>query len=425
MKPRSKSKIPVLYMLVCIYMVFSAFNLMEDANITPLQKLSYVLLIIVPLGLIVLSVWQRNTRLEYKAFPATALYFPIGLGAALLGLSSFLADMVNPYLAIPVVVVGVAIALLGFNRLRNFRKPTTIVRIDLPEREAAKIAKRLPYERFPKFALQPDAQFGSDTVGANEPAHLLLSRDTGALDRLKEKRRLAGLLGESEKEIPAHFKDPDRCWCGALVNPIAVAVNPAVWQKMVGSSPEPIRSLETLLSPNLTGCYVLPDPERSDAGFLLLAGLMQSLGEEEGLEFMANLKKQANRLLPDPLNVKEIFDDPERIAAVGFLNDFLAGSTMKLKLMLSVPDGAAWELMAAAIPQDSPDQEQSKQFLETLLSKSGNEVFASKALMLPAHPLSQVPFGCSVPEEGGLNPDFDLAKALADREEILRRWRSR
>lgn len=422
---KKKSHIPVMYMLVAIYMTFSLFDLFEKSDISLVNKLSYVFLIIVPLGLIILAVWQRNSRKEVSAFAANARYVPIGIASALFGVGLFASNYGGPLVAVLAAAIGLVLSFLGFNRIRNLTAPKTLVSIDLPPGETAKIEKRLSYEPFMKFGLVPD-QKQLETV--NLPAgagavHLTISRDPLLFEKMSDKKLAAEQLGESPKELPAHLKDPDRRWCAVGINPITVAVNPAAWKKRLEVEAEPIRKLETLLSPNLVGSFVIPDPEKSDAGFLFLAGLVQHRGEAEGLAFLTELKKHAARMAGDPMDAREIFADPEILAAVGFLNDFLSTGYWRKALLLGVPEGASWEMARAAIPLSSPSPEQSAAFLDFLVGKAGNEVFASKALLMPTHPKALVPMGSPPVEGAAINPDFDLKKALAEKSDLLRKWR--
>ncbi len=426
MKP-NKPKFPIVYMLVCIYIVFSAFEMMDSTEISLAHKLSYAFLILVPLGLIMYSVHQRNTRIANGAFPATAVYFPLGIASFLIGIGL----MFNPLFVIPAAIIAAGFVYLGVNKIRNFRRSTTFVAVDLPQSETETLEKRLPYESFQKFQA-----VSSPTAGGASPdfhdKHVFITRNIAFLEEEKKKQQIVAELGEGPKEIPAHFKDPDRCWCGVWVNPIAAAIQPLAWKKRLGVMPEPLTSYATLLSPNLVGSFAIPDPERSAAGLAFLAGITQyyeklEVGEDEEKvdvwEILGSLKKNASKLLADPIDYAAYFSDPEKIAAVGFLHDLLAAQTLKSKYLVSVPNGAGWELSAAAIPAASPDKEQSSAFVDFITSKRGNEVLAAKARMLPTHPKALAPAGGPSIEAANLNPNFSLAQAQAERETLLRQWR--
>lgn len=417
-----KSKIPVMYMLVCIYIIFTAFDLLENSEITLQQKISYAMLILAPLALIILSVWQRNSRLENKAYAGTAVYLPFGIASALTGLGL----MFGLVYGIIGLIVGAVVAVLGINRIRNGKRPETRILVDLPPEEALAIQKRHPYENFRKAQLIPVASGNLPaTLAGSGQEHLLLTKDFLILQQLKEKKLLAEQMGESPKELPAFAKETDRLWCGIALNPVVVAVHPANWKKTMNTDPVPLKSLETLLSPNLTGSFILPNPETSKAGFILLSSLAQSLGLDEGLDLYANLRKQAAKLADDNVDIAEAFAKPSLLAVVGMLQDVLKANSRKLNLVVSVPSGSGGETLCASIPKNSPDLEQSASFLDFLAGRAGNEVFNYKALLMPTHPKALVPPGSPVLEESGFYQEYDYVKALNDRDTLIGKWREK
>lgn len=419
MKTKPKSKLPVMYMLVLIYIIFSFFNILENAEITTLQAVSYFFLIMIPLCLLIYSVWQRNVKLETSSYVGTAMCTPLILASALIGLGL----MFGIAYGVIGALVGGVIAYFGFNPIFNMRTPETRILADVSADEAAKITKRHHYEIVKKFRIFPMAGDGSNLVHGSEQAHILMTRDRDLINQLKKKGNLAELLGEGPKEIPAFIKDPDRRWCGIGLDPIVIAINPMSWKKRLENDPEPVKSLETLLSPNLTGSFVLPDPEKSRAGRLFLSGLVQHMGMEEGVTFMRDLKKQASSLYADTLDLKQCFSSPSMLAAVGQLHGFLDGGAVKMKLLLSSPDGAAWDLMMAGILKESPDPVQAEDFLEYITSKPGNERLNYKLNFMPTHPRALVPHGSPTMEQSGLNQEYDLVKAEADWPTILEMWK--
>jgi ABC-type Fe3+ transport system, periplasmic component len=408
-----------MYMLVLIYIIFSFFNILENSEISTLQAVSYCFLIMIPLCLLIYSVWQRNVRLETSSYVGTAICTPFILASALIGLGL----MFGIAYGIIGALVGAVIAYFGFNPLFNMRTPETRILADVSADEAAKITKRHHYEIVKKFRIFPMGDNESNIIHGSEQAHIVMTRDLSLINQLKKKGNLAELLSEGPKEIPAFLKDPDRRWCGIGIDPIAIAVNPLSWKKRLENDPEPVRSLETLLSPNLSGSFVLPDPEKSPAGRLFLSGLAQHMGMEEGVAFMRDLKKQASGLYSDKLDLKQCFSSPSMLAAVGQLHGFLDSGAAKLKLLLSSPDGAAWDLMMAGILRESPDPVQAEDFLEYITSKPGNERFNYKLNFMSSHPRALVPHGSPTLEQSGINREYDHAKAEADWPALLEMWK--
>ncbi|MDR0362090.1 MAG: extracellular solute-binding protein [Planctomycetota bacterium] len=396
---KKKSKLPVMYMVVCIYMVFSAFNLLEDANISWVHKISYALLILGPLGATIYSVWRRNVQLANSAYPATGWCLPAGIASALVGAALAALGAGVPgaaaIMAIAVVIAAV-IVFFGVNGLGVMRDEKAVVYFDLPPGECRKIEKRCRYERFPKFSAMPverSAVAGLLQGNAPEAAHALIISDAGLVEELKAKKLLAEQTGESRKEFPAFLKDPDNQWTGALMNPLVVAVDSVKWKKVREAEAQPLRSLETLLSPNLVGAFALPDAETSGAGRLLLESLARDLGGEEGREFYEKLRKNAGKRLADPIDYTEVFADDDVLVAVGFLHDVLPADTPRRPLVASFPDHAAWETSSLVIPRNTPNPEVSAAFAEFVSSGQGNAVLAMKTRLLPGHPKALVPPG--------------------------------
>ncbi len=408
-----------MYMLVLIYIIFSFFNILENSDVSTLQSISYLFLIVVPLCLLVYSVWQRNVRLETSTYVGTAICTPMILASALIGLGL----MFGIGYGVIGAVLGLVIAYFGFNPVFNLRNQETRLLADVNAEEAAKMTKRHRYEIVKKFRIVPMTGNDANLVHGAEQAHILMTRNHDLINQLKKKGNLAELLGEGPKEVPAFIKDPDRRWCGIGLDPIVIAVHPLSWKKRLENEPEPVKSLETLLSPNLTGAFVLPDPEKSRVGKLFLSGLVQHMGMEEGVAFMRELKKQASGLYSDTLDLKQTFSSPSMLAAVGQLHSFLDGGAAKMKLLLSSPEGTAWDVMMAGILKESPDPVQAEDFLEYITSKPGNERINYKLNFMSAHPRALVPAGSPTLEQSGLNQEFDHIKAETDWQTVLDMWK--
>ena len=422
---RKRSKLPVMYMIICIWMVFTAFDLFENPDIGLLQKLSYIFLIIGPLAFIVLSVWLGNARKESSAFSGTAFCLPAGIASALIGAGL----MAGPVFAAIAAVPALCIAGLGFNAIRNLNKPAALVYVDLPPERAKELERRYRYERFGRFktiSLPADRLSEILTAGGGEAVHAILTRDPALIIRLKEKRLLAAQFGENRKELPAFMKDPDGYWTCVNINPVAAGIDATAWKKIRGTDPSPVTSFQTLLSPNLAGAYGIPDPEKSKSGYLFLAGLVQAFGEGEGISLYKKLARRAGATFGDPISYQGVFAKAGTLAAIGLLDDLLRAGVGATPVVIGIPAGAGFEMTMAAIPVDSPDPGLSREFLEFITSREGNGTLAAKARRYPAHPKALVPPGCPPqPEEGARHSaDFDYAAAMAGREGLLARFRA-
>ncbi|MDR3211611.1 MAG: hypothetical protein LBU79_06825 [Planctomycetota bacterium] len=403
-----KNHLPVAYLLVAAYIIFSAFDLLEKQDVTLEQKLSYLFIVIVPLTLIIISVWLMNRGRAEGNFAPTAIYLPLGLASILLGVGVILG---GGWLVLG-VVVGLLLGVAGLNRLRYLFRPARQLRTSLPAAQARRLAGSLPYEYFPKIQVEN----GGPEAG-NLPAHLFLAEATGMT--------LPVLIPLQDEETSEPLPYQDSGASGAItlaINPQVVAVKAEGWKKRLGIEAGRISTLETLLSPNLRAAYVLPDPESGQEGFLLLAGLIQSLGQAEGLELFQRLAANARRLLPPAEVPPALAADPELIAGVGFLGDFLVAPG-RSGWKLSIPAGSAWTRVIGGIPADSPDPAESATLLRYLIGRRGNELLASRLGLAPVHPKALFPPGAPSAAAGGPNPAFSSQAAWDQREEILRLWR--
>jgi ABC-type Fe3+ transport system substrate-binding protein len=397
-----------MYMIICIYMVFSAFNLLEDGNISLAHKISYALLILGPLGVTVYSVWRRNVQLENGVYPATAWCLPAGIASAVAGAALALFEAGIPGATGIVAIGGViaaVVAFFGVSGLRNLRAKTTVVYFDLPGEECARIAKLFRYEPFPKvsvLSMERGRIAGLFQGNAPGAAHAAVVTDPKLVDELKRKKLLAEQTGEERKEFPAFLKDPDNLWTGVMLNPIVVAVDAAKWKKVREADAQPLHNLETLLSPNLVGAYAIPDPGKSEAGRLFRDGLLRSGGGE----LFANLLKQAGKRLADPIDYQAVFADADLLVAIGFLHDVLPANRPRQPLAISFAQGAGWEMSRLIVPKNSPDPDLSRAFAEFAATKQGNAVLALKAGLLPGHPKALVPPGSPPRAAEGLNEAF-------------------
>jgi iron(III) transport system substrate-binding protein len=93
-------------------------------------------------------------------------------------------------------------------------------------------------------------------------------------------------------DIPAEFKDPSGRWYGWSYWYNAVAVNTELIEAAGLEAPT---SWEDLLDPKWKGEIVAPDPGTSGTAYLLVATIMQLMGEEAGWEYLYALHENIDQ----------------------------------------------------------------------------------------------------------------------------------
>lgn len=235
----------------------------------------------------------------------------------------------------------------------------------------------------------------------------------------------SGLLEKVEfdraSEFAAGFKSDDNYWFSKGATVVGFIVNNDILEEVGAKKPE---SWADLTQPVFKDEIMMSSPAVSGTNYAAVAAILQTMGEEEGWEYLTALNANI------PFYTKRGSDPSTRVAAgeaaVGItyidntLDDILADGTLEVVYpkegMPYIPDGVA----AFA---NADDVEDAKLFIEWLFSSDDNlkalaDIDKKTTLLL------------ALPTVSGLTLDFDtsqlmdedLSKFGSEREATLAKW---
>lgn len=176
-----------------------------------------------------------------------------------------------------------------------------------------------------------------------------------------------------QKKIKPEFKDADGYWTGIYQGYLGFILDGRYFDE---HKLQPPTSWDDLLKPEFTGQIVMGNPGSASTGYVVVSAIVQSRGEEKGMEYLAKLNKQVKQYT-------KAGAAPARSAALGeaaigitYLHNGIRlikeGNT---NVRLSLPEeGTAYELGAVAIIKNAPDMEAAKKFVDWALTKKAQEI---------------------------------------------------
>lgn len=174
-------------------------------------------------------------------------------------------------------------------------------------------------------------------------------------------------------KIPAHFKDADGYWTGVYQGYLGFILDKRYFEE---HQLKPPTSWDDLLKPEFTGQIVMGNPGSASTGYVIVSAIVQKLGEEKGMEYLAKLDKQVKQYT-------KAGAAPARSAALGEAAIGITYLHNGIRLMkegntnveLSIPeDGTAYELGAVAIIKNAPQPKAAKKFVDWVLTKKAQEL---------------------------------------------------
>ena len=190
--------------------------------------------------------------------------------------------------------------------------------------------------------------------------------------------KLEGLIAQynspNAANIEAKYKDPDGYWVGTYIGYVGFVSNIARCKEL---GIEPPKSWADLLNPKLKGEIEMPSPVASATGYVILATVLQLMGENPGWDFMknlnANMRAYTERGSAPIANVKI----GEVAVGICFAHDAIKNQIdgFQDKLAITIPsEGTGYETGAMAILKDGPDQQAARLFYDFALTAKAQEI---------------------------------------------------
>ncbi len=230
---------------------------------------------------------------------------------------------------------------------------------------------------------------------------------------------------KGEDKLAAANKAADGKWFAATGYMGAFCVNTEVLKRK--NLPMPT-SWQDLSNPIYKGEVVMPNPVSSGTGYLQIAALLQSKGDEAGWTFLKTLDG----------NVAQYIKSGSRPCKAARAGEYAIGTSLAFAAMQSIEegyplkmvipnDGAGYELEATALMTGSKNTADAKRFLDWTLSPSAAALYTKyKAVVtIPGTPQSKAAAAAGLPKDLSkvLYP-MDFAKSALDRDTILKTWQT-
>jgi iron(III) transport system substrate-binding protein len=238
----------------------------------------------------------------------------------------------------------------------------------------------------------------------------------------------AGLLQEYKPkgadDLKPAFRDdkPPYTWTGMDAYLGVVCFNTAEAGKEKVATPS---SWKDLLDPKFKGKIVMPHPASSGTGYLMVAGWLQSMGEEAGWKFMDGLHDNIAAYLHSGSAPCVQAAKGERVAGLALDMRGASEKTKGAPIEVIIPkEGTGWEEEATAIVKGTKNLEAAKKVADWGATKAASELY-SKTYAIVAYPgVSNTPANYPADAEKGMIKN-DLAWMGANRERILAEWSKR
>ncbi len=227
------------------------------------------------------------------------------------------------------------------------------------------------------------------------------------------------------EKVDSHYKDsrkPAR-WVGIDAWMTAIAVNT---KEMEGRKLAIPHSLADLTKPEYKGLIVMPNPASSGTGFLFVAGVLQSMGEKKGWEFLDKLHENIARYLHSGSQPAKLAASGEFPIGISFdyrcLNLKAGGAPIDV---VFPKEGSGWDLEANALVKKSTMKPEAKVFLDWAISQDVMKEYGKNfgVISVPTAGVT-VPAGFPAePTKQMIKNDFGWA--AKNRDQILAEWTKR
>jgi iron(III) transport system substrate-binding protein len=225
------------------------------------------------------------------------------------------------------------------------------------------------------------------------------------------------------ERVPARFRDPENRWFAKTGYMAAFCVNNEVLKRK--NLPMPT-SWEDLLKPEFRGEVVMPNPASSGTGYLQIASILQTKGEEAGWNYLTELDK----------NIAQYIKSGSRPCNAASAGEFAVGASFALRAIKNIQEGypitmvipaegAGNELEATGLMKSSRNKGAAKRFIDwTLTQAAVNEYYNWKEIVTVSGGTMPDSFRkAGLPQDiGSVMVDMDFAWSAANRDRILQQW---
>lgn len=223
--------------------------------------------------------------------------------------------------------------------------------------------------------------------------------------------------------LAASYRAPDEKWFATTGYMAAFCVNTEALKAK--NLPLPA-SWQDLTNPIYHGEVVMPNPVSSGTGYLQIAALLQSKGDESGWAFLKSLDG----------NIAQYTKSGSRPCKAARTGEYAIGVSLAFAAMQSIEegypvkmvvpnDGAGYELEATGLMAAAKNKADAKRFLDWTLSSSAAQRYTryKEIVTIPGVPQAEIAKAAGLPADlSGVLYPVDFVKSAQQRDAILNAW---
>ncbi|GHU71225.1 hypothetical protein FACS189450_06910 [Spirochaetia bacterium] len=256
----------------------------------------------------------------------------------------------------------------------------------------------------------------------NPQADILIGGDSANHISLAEAGALQAYTSKAVPAIPAFTRAADGAWTGFCVLTLGIGVNEQRFKEKYPGKAYP-QTWDDLNDPAYKGELIFTDPAASSTGYLFLQSQLQRFGDDRGWDYFKRLTPLAAQLPASGGAPPRLIGTGEAIVAVSYVHALQQFVAQGYPVKIIVPPQTVASFDAISIVRGGPNAVNARRFVDFILSKEAQELFASLSYTIPVNPEAKPLEGAiSIDKLDVLDYDFDLAGS--QRDAVLARWQN-
>jgi len=256
-------------------------------------------------------------------------------------------------------------------------------------------------------------------------ADLFLGGDSSLHDGLGTEGLLEEYGSPNASAIAVEARDPNGFWTGWYFGVLGFAVNTDRLRKEVGGKAP--RSWDDLLDPAWRGTLVLPDPGKTDAGYVFLATQVfrSDRDEAKAVDYMKRLHLQVAQYLGrDPEGIR-LVSQGRFAGGPGWSHDILTERARDPGIALVLPEDTSFGIGAVSLLKGRPSAglPAARAFVDWILTKEAGELNVKLTGRLPVRKDVTPAAGATTLDQLKL-VSYDRTFASSNKERLIRAWQA-
>lgn len=239
----------------------------------------------------------------------------------------------------------------------------------------------------------------------------------------KEEELLQPYISPNSEDIDDQLKDEDGYWTGIYNEVLGFILDDRFFDERGIDKPN---TWEDLLNEEYNSQIAVANPGASGTAFLLLSGMVQELGEEEGLQYMEDLDNNVKQYTKSGSAPAKSAGLGEAAIGITFIHNGLRHMEEGFdNISVVAPEDGTWSSTAAVgIIEGAPELDAAKEFVDWALTKEAQEIGQQfDSYQFPSNPDANIPEQAKPYEDVNIL-DYDLDWSGENRAGLVEKWDS-